>query len=179
MPLALAATAVVATGVGAYGQYQASKNAAAVDQATAQYNAKYDTAMAQQLDLDTQQNIRTERQNDAVYLSKQEASYAAAGVLATSGSALHAQITNAGRFEQQIQQEWVNSQQKQQAYYSQAAVGIAEGQARAEADRMSGSIALINGAAKIAGLTAAAIDSGAFSFGSSSSVGATSGYTPD
>jgi hypothetical protein len=131
--------------------YDAGKQAAAVDEQTAQYNAKYDQAVAQQLQLDTLQNISNERQNDAVYLSKQAAGYASSGVLATSGSALHAQITNAGRFEQQIQQQYVNSQQKQAEYYSQASVGLLEGQAQAQADRLKGTIALINGATNAIG----------------------------
>ena len=40
--MALAATALVATGVSAYSQYRAGRSAAAVDQATAQYNANVD-----------------------------------------------------------------------------------------------------------------------------------------
>ena len=158
-----AVVAVVGTAASAYEQNKASNAAAAVDTATADYNAKYDASMAEQLDLDTIQNIRTQRQNDSVYLSKQAAGYASAGVLSTTGSALHAQITNAGRFEQQIQQAWVNSQQQQQQYYSKAAVGLLEGQAQASADRLTGSIALINGATKIAGMVAGDYESGLFS----------------
>ena len=71
MPMALAATALVATGVSAYGQYKASRSAAAVSEATAQYNANVDKVQAQQLDYNTLQNIRTQRQEGNVYLSKQ------------------------------------------------------------------------------------------------------------
>jgi hypothetical protein len=163
MPLALAAVAVAGTAYSAYSSYEGSKNAASVDNATAKYNAAYDESLAAQLDLDTLQNVRTARQNNDVYLSKEAASYASAGVLATSGSALHAQITNAGKFEQQIQQQYVNSQQQQQGYYSKAQVGILAGQAQASADRLSGSIALINGAAKIAGSLAGNYNAGMFS----------------
>ena len=178
MPIALAAVAVgsaAATTYGAIEQNKAARNAAEVDQATAAYNARYDDAMAAQLDKDTQANITTERQNDAVYLSKQEASYASAGVLATSGSALHTQITNAGRMEQQIQQEWVNSQQKQAQYDSAAAVGQLEGQAQASADRLSGSIALINGAGRVASQLGSAYMSGVFSGGGGGGGGGGSG----
>lgn len=158
-------TAVVAVGATVYGAVEANsadQNAADVDNATAAYNNKYDTAIAQQLDLDTLQNVDTERQDDAVYLSRQAASYASAGVLATSGSPLHAQITNAGRFEQQIQQKYVNSQQQQQMYYSQGKVGIAAGAAQADADRQSGTLALVNGGAKIAGMGYQDYKSGVF-----------------
>jgi hypothetical protein len=163
MPLALAATAVVAQGVASYGQYRASRQAAAVDMATANYNANVDKAQAAQLDKNTLENIRMERQGNEEYLSRQAASYASAGVLATSGSALEAQITNAGLLEQKIQQQYVDSQQRQQQYYAQAAVGLAEGQAQAQADKLAGNLALINGGAKIAGTLFAAGESGAFS----------------
>lgn len=146
-------TATIAAGATVYGAVQSKEGAdqaAQVDSATAAYNAKYDDSMAQQLDLDTLENIDTERQENAVYLSRTAVSYAGAGVLATTGSALDAQITDAGRMEQQIQQQYVNSQQKQESYYSQAAVGVAEGSAEASADRLTGSIALINGAGQLA-----------------------------
>ena len=162
LPYILTAVSVGATAYGASQQNKAAKNAANVDDATAAYNARVDASMAEQLDLDTLQNVRTARQNEAVYLSRQAASYAAAGVLATDATPLHAQITNAGRFEQQIQQEYVNSQQKQQQYYAAGKVGRLEGAAKATADRASGTLALINGGAKIAGQLYGAYDSGMF-----------------
>jgi hypothetical protein len=160
LPAIFAGASAVATGVGAYGQYKASRSAAAVDIATAEHNAQIDRVQAKQIDLDTLQNIRTQRQENAVYLSDQAASYAAAGVLSTSASPLHAQIVNAGRMEQKIQQEYVNSQQRQQSLYSQATLGIAEGQARAKADRNAGNLALIDGAAKMAGMAFMSFGSG-------------------
>lgn len=167
---AVVGTAVIATGVSvaatgysAYAANKASKSAAAVDNSVAGYNARYDEAMAAQLDLDTQANIRTEREQNAVYLSKQHASYAAAGVIANSGSALDAQLTNVGRMEQQLQQQWVDANQKMQSYASSASVGRLEGQAQAEADRAQGKIALINGGAKIASSLFSAYGSGVFS----------------
>ena len=163
MPVAaLAAVSIAAIGYGAYESKKGADAAAQVDSQTAAYNARYDAAMADQLDLDTQQNIRTERQNDAVYLSRQSVGYASAGVLATSGSALDAQITNAGRMEQQIQQQWVNAQQKEEQYYAEAEVGIAAGAAQAQAERLSGSIALINGISQIAGMAASDYQKGMF-----------------
>lgn len=159
---------VAGLGLDVYGmsqQKKASDQAAQVDTAVADYNAKYDIAAAQQLDLDTIENIDTERQDAKVYLSRQEASYAAAGVLTTTGSPLHAMITNAGRFEQKIQQDYVNSQQKQASYYAAAKVGQLEGSAQAQADRLGGTIALLNGGANIAGTLASDYDKGLFSFG--------------
>ena len=170
---------VVSVGATAYGSIQqkkAAKSAASVDTATADYNARYDRAMAAQLDLDTQQNIRTERNEDAVYLSREQASYAASGVLANTGSALDAQILNAGRMEQKIQQQWVSSNQQEQKYYAAANVGILEGNARASADRMSGNLALINGGTKIAGQLYGGYQSGVFSGFGTQKVG---DYTQD
>lgn len=165
--------AVIAIGVsvgttayGAYRQNKAAKSAAQVDTATADYNAKLDESMAAQLDLDTQQNIRTERADDAAYLSRQAASYASAGVLSNTGSALDAQIMNAGRLEQRIQQQWVDSQQQQQKYYSAAAVGRLEGDAKATSDRALGTLALVNGGSKILSTLYGGYQSGAISFGS-------------
>jgi len=163
LPAIFAGASAVATGISAYGQYKASKNAAAVDMASAQYNANVDKAQAQQLDANTIQNLRMERAENDQYLSRQAATYANAGVLATSGSALDAQITNAGLLEHRIQQAYVDSQQKQQQYYAQAAIGLAEGKAQAEADLARGRMALIDGGAKIAGTLFAAGMGGAFS----------------
>jgi len=164
LPAIFAGASAVATGVGAYGQYRASKSAAAVDMATAEHNANVDKAQAAQLDSNTLQNIRTERTENQIYLSRQAATYANAGVLATSGSALHAQITNAGLLEQRIQQQYVDSQQKQQQLYAQAAITRAEGMAQADADRMAGRAALFDGGARIAGTLFAAGMGGAFNF---------------
>lgn len=162
IPIAALAVSVGASVYSASQQKKAADNAASVDQATAAYNANVDINNAKQLDLDTIQNIRTERQNDQVYLSREAASYAAAGVLADTGSPLHAQITNAGRLEQQLQQQYVSSQQKQQQYYSSASVGRLEGAARASADQMRGTIALVDGGAKIAGNLFGGYESGVF-----------------
>ena len=163
LPAIFAGASAVATGVGAYEQYKGSKQAAAVDQSVANYNANVDRAQAKQLDVNTLENIRSERLANEEYLSRQAASYANAGVLATSGSALHAQITNAGLLEQKIQQQYVDSQQRQQQYYAKAAIGQAEGAAQASSDRLAGTLALINGGAKIAGTLYGASQSGAFS----------------
>lgn len=157
---------IVGAGATVYGAVQtnkAARQAAQVDTATAQFNAQYDESLAKQLDFDTIQNVRTMRADAASYISRQHASYAAAGVLANAGSPLHAQITNAGRLEQQIQQEYVNSQQKQKSYYEQAKAGVAMGEARAYSDRVSGKLALINGAAKASSSLFGAYNAGVFS----------------
>jgi len=150
--IGLAAVSVGATVYGAIQTNKADQQAAQVDTATAAFNARYDTSLAEQLDLDTQQNIDTERQDEAVYVSRERASYAAVGVIATTGSALHAQITNVGRFIQKIQQDYVNSQLRQQSLYTQAKEGVAIGAAQASADSLKGTLALIDGAASVAGL---------------------------
>ncbi len=152
-----------ATAYGVSKQNQAAKNAAKVDTATGDYNAKVDIAQAEQLQQDTIQNIQTQRENNAVYLSQQHASYAAAGVLANTGSPLAAQITNAGRMEKQLQQEYVSSQQRQKQLYSSANIGRLEGEARSSADKAQGTIALINGGSNLAGQFYSAYNSGVFS----------------
>lgn len=160
MPAVVLGIAAAATVYSAVKQNQAAKDAAAVDNATAAYNAKIDRAQEAQLDLDTRQNIKTERQDEAMYLSHEAASYAASGVLATTGSPMHVQVATAGRMEQKIQQQWVDAQQRQQALESAAKAGIALGSAQASADRARGTIALIDGGAKLAGMAFGAYQSG-------------------
>lgn len=160
------AVAIGTTAYGAIQQNKASKKAAAADTQTANYNAQVDTAQAQQIQLDTEANIQTEQQDDAVYLSRQAASYAASGVISNTGSPLHAQITTAGRLNQRIQQQYSDSQRKQQLLYAQAQEGVYYGQAEASADNAVGTAALLTGGAKIAGLAFDAYNSGVFSGGS-------------
>jgi hypothetical protein len=159
---------VLSAGTTFYGMQQqkkAANQAAQVDTDVADYNARYDLAAAAQLDYNTQGNIRTMRDEANVYMSRQDASYASAGVLSTTGSALASRIANAGRFEQKAQQEWLDSQQKQQSYASAALVGRLEGSEKASSDRMQGTIAQINGWAKIASTVGGAYANGTFSGG--------------
>ena len=161
IPIAVGVS-VAATAYGAYEQKKSSDRAAQVDTATADYNARADLAASHQLDLNTIQNVKTARAEGDIYLSRQAASYASGGILATSGSPLHAQIMNAGKLQQQIQQQWIDSQQKQQQYGAAAQVGRLEGAARAKADRASGTLALINGGAKMASMAFQSYESGVF-----------------
>ena len=155
-------------------QSKAAKAAAGVDTAVGQYNAQVDQAQAQQIDEDTVANIDTERQNNAVYLSRQAASYASAGVLSTTGSPLHAQVITAGRMEQQIQQQFVDANQREQNLFAQASEGVAYGAAQATADQAQGTVAELNGGAQIAGQAFNLYRSGAFSgLGSGSDYAAT------
>jgi len=159
-------------------QNQASKRAqgaagqaADLALATSQHNAAIDISQAKQLDLDTVQNIRTERAQDAVYMSRQASSYASAGVL-SSGSPLAAQATTAGRLEQGIQQAYVSSQQKQQQMYAAAKVGQLYGSAQAQAYRTEGDVLRtqnfanqLQGGAHLLSTAAGAYRGGAFNFG--------------
>lgn len=162
-----AAVSVVGTAYSSYSQKKAAQKAAQIDNSTAGYNARYDVAQAQQLDYDTLQNIRTQREAGKVFLSRNEAAYAAAGVLTTTGSPLHAQITNVGRLEQQIQQKYLDSQQAQAALYAKAKAGILAGEATASADKSAGDLALVNGGVSIARQLYGGYQSGLFSGGGS------------
>lgn len=148
--IGLGAVAIGGAAFSAIESSKAANTAASVDTATAAFNAKVDDANAQQIDLDTLNNIDTLRQDEGTYISREAAGYASAGVLATTGSALHSQITNVGRFTQKIQQQYQNSQLEQENLYVQAKEGIAEGAAQSNADQITGQIALINGAKGIA-----------------------------
>lgn len=148
----------------------AAGQAADLALATSQHNAAIDISQAKQLDLDTVQNIRTERAQDAVYMSRQASSYASAGVL-SSGSPLAVQATTAGRLEQGVQQAYVNSQQKQQQMYAAAKVGQLYGSAQAQAYRTEGDILRtqnlanqLTGGAHLLSTAAMGYKTGAFKF---------------
>ena len=171
--IGLGALSIGLTAYGDISSAKAANTAASVDNATAAFNARIDTENAQQIDLDTLQNIDTERQADATYLSREAAGYAASGVLATTGSALRAQITNVGRMTQQIQQQYQESQIKQNNLYEAAKVGIAEGSAAASADTAAGTLALIQGGAQIAGQAFGDYQHGLFNFATTPAPGGT------
>lgn len=168
--LGLGAASLALTAYGMVQQKDAADSAAQVDNATAAFNAKLDAENAQQINLDSLQNIDTMRQDESTYISREEAGYASAGVLATSGSPLHAQITNVGRFTQAIQQQYADAQIKQNNLYEAAKVGVAEGGAQASADQIGGSIALLNGSSRLVGQAYTDYRSGVFSGTPSTSI---------
>lgn len=165
-----------AIGLTAYGAIQADKadqTAASVDTATAAFNNKVDIAQAQQIDEDTLANIDIERQDANTYLSREAAGFAASGVIATTGSPLHAQLTNVGRFTQQEQQKYLDAQVSEENLYIEGEEGVALGSAQASADSASGTLALVNGAAKIAGSSFGGFNAGQFSGGGGGAPGGT------
>ena len=170
--LGLGAVSIGLTAYGAIESSKAANTAASVDNATAAFNARIDTENAEQIDLDTLQNIDTERQADATYLSREAAGYAASGVSATTGSALRAQITNVGRMTQQIQQQYQKSQIQQNNLYEAAQVGIAEGSAAASADTAAGTLASYRAVRKLRGRRSG-LQHGLFNFASTPAPGST------
>lgn len=163
MPAAVAVVevvaAVAAAGAAVYSaseqRVMANKQADAALQA-ADYNAKLDRAQAQQVSMDAAANAQRQRQADKTYLSAQKAAYAAAGIDSDSGSPLAVQSTTAGRMEQDIQQYWVSTQQKESQLYSAAAEGIYSGQAMADTYHLQGTVALVSGIGKAVGTLGAA-----------------------
>jgi hypothetical protein len=144
-------------------QQKAAKKAAATDVQVASYNAEIDNAQADQIQLDTEANVALAEKQGRAYVSRQQVSYAAAGVLADTGTPLEAEIASVGAINQNIQQEYSNSQRKQQLLHSQAAEGVYMGQATAAADNARGTAALLTGGAQIASSVFKAYDSGVFS----------------
>ncbi len=142
-------------------QNAAAKKAGKLALDTATYNANIDIAQAQQMDLDTNANIRSTRAEDKVYVSRQKTAYAAAGVL-SSGSPLSVEATTVGRFEQRVQQEYTNSQQRQQQLYGAAKQGIQYGEAQASAIKTQNDAAMLAGGAKLLSTAAGAYNSGMF-----------------
>lgn len=175
------ALAVVSIALTAYSMVQqnaASKAAEQLARDTAQRNANIDITQAKQLGMDTAENIRQMRDQAAIYTSRQQASYAASGVLADSGSPLAVQASTVGKMEQRIQQEHVNSVQKQEQLYSSAKAGIAYGDATASALNKANNAAMIRSGANLLTTAYGAYQGGAFSSGGgSASVSPAGTYT--
>lgn len=140
--LVVAAVASVASAGVSYAASQ--KQAAAATQA-ANYNAQVDIANAQQLAMDANANIQRERLSDQEYLSKQRAAFAASGILSDTGSPLAVQATSAGRMEQDIQQYWTTTQQKESQLYAAAQEGIYQGQEQASLYHLQGAASILQG----------------------------------
>lgn len=202
MPMALAVTALVATGVSAVQSYNASRSAAsdaqnaansaaATTQATADYNARVDRANEEQLSVDSAANIDAMRRDAKVYLSRQTAAYAGAGVSVDSGSPLAVRVSTAGQLALRESEAHRETNARLQGMESAAKAGVAEAQSQADAIRIqgqaqsdsyhrAGSAALLNGASRMLSSGYGAYQNGAFSFGNNTKVGLeTSPIGPD
>ena len=158
----MAVASVAMQGASMIEQNQASKQAQGLNNAVAQHNAAVDMANAKQLDLDTVANVRAERAEDKVYLSRQASAYASSGVL-TSGSPLSVMATTAGRLEQRVQQQWVNSNRKQEQMASDAVMGQLYAAAENQGLREQNFASELSGGAKLLSTAAGDYQSGAFS----------------
>lgn len=144
-------------------QYSAQQKQAATAQQVASYNSGLDEADAKQIDLDTQENQRQLRHEGRIYVSRQQAAYAAAGVTST-GSPLSVAATTAGRYEQKAQQMFRDSQAKQNRLHSAAQVGLLYGNSQAEGYKLGSYASALNGVAGAVNAYGRGVDSGAFSF---------------
>ena len=130
----------------------------------ADYNANVDIANAQQQAMNAQANIQSQRKEGGELLSRQRAGYAASGVLSDSGSAMAVQATTAARLEQNIQQYWSETQQKESQLYTAAGMEVSKGKAQAKAFHLEAAADMF----KAAGSLALAFAGGAGSLGSAS-----------
>lgn len=192
MPMALAAVSLVATGVSAVQSYNAANraasdaqgaanSAAATTQATADYNARVDRANAEQLSVDSAANIRAMREDAKVYLSRQTASFAGAGVSVDSGSPLAVRVSTAGRLALQQAEAHRQTVARMEGIEAGAKAGIAEASSRAEALRIqgqsaadsyhkAGTAAILSGASRMLSQGAGLYQAGAFSGGGTSAL---------
>lgn len=162
-----AVTTMTAVSVGAQGysmiqQNKASKASAQLAKDSAGYNAKVDLSEAKQTQLDSDANIRAARRDAAVYTSRQQAAYATSGVL-SGGSPLLVEAESAGRMEQSIQQERVNSQREVAKRESAARIGVLYGDAQSSAIKKQNSIDMLKGGVGILQTVAGAYQAGVFS----------------
>lgn len=141
----------------------AANSAAAETQAVANYNASVDRAEASQVALDSAENVRAMRKDASVYLSRQRAAYAGAGVRVDTGSPLKVQIATAGALALREQQAHYEANARIARLDSAAGAGILEGSRRAEAIRTEGraredmyhregTAAVLNGASRLIGV---------------------------
>lgn len=140
--------AIASLALSAYGQAQqnsAAKTSEQLARDTAQRNANVDFAQADQLKLDTDQNIQQDRQEAAIYTSHQQTAYASSGVLADSGSPLAVQVSTVGKLQQRIQQEYISAGQREQQMVSAGQAGIAYGDASARATNIENTAAQLKG----------------------------------
>lgn len=155
LPAIYVAAAVVAAGSAVYAGVESrvasNKQADAALQA-AQYNSKLDIANAQQLSMNAAANASRQRTNDKEYLNAQRAAFAASGLLSDTGTPLAVQATTAGRMEQDIQQYWTSTQQKESQLYGAAAEGMYQGAETADIYHLQGTAELVSGIGKAVGI---------------------------
>lgn len=166
MPIIPIASLVISAGSVIYSanlQRTAANAQAATATATADYNARVDLAQAEQTDLDARANIASMRRDASVYMSRQTAAFAAAGVRADTGSPLAVRAATAGRLAMREQQAYTDSQAKQQRLAASAKAGRAEGQAAADGYHMQATAAVLNGAGRVASQLGSAYQAGTFS----------------
>jgi hypothetical protein len=187
MPLALAAGSLVVAGVSAVQSYNsanraasdaqsAANSAAATTQATADYNARVDRANEEQLAVDSAANIDAMRKDAKVYLSRQTAAFAGAGVSVDSGSPLAVRVSTAGQLALREAEAHRQANARIEGIESGARAGFAEAQSQADAYRIEGqaqadsyhraaSAALLSGASRMLSAGAGLYQAGAFSGG--------------
>lgn len=152
----------------------AANSAAATTQATADYNARVDRANEEQISADSAANIDAMRRDAKVYLSRQTAAYAGAGVSVDSGSPLAVRVSTAGALALREAEVHRETNARLQGIESAAKAGVAEGQSQADAIRIqgqaqsdayhrAGSAALLNGASRMLSQGAGLYQAGAFS----------------
>lgn len=193
MPAALAVTSLVVAGVSAVQTYNsanraasdaqaAANSAAATTQATADYNARVDRANAEQLSVDSAANIDAMRRDAKVYLSRQTAAYAGAGVSVDSGSPLAVRVATAGRLALREAEVHRQTVARMEGIESAAKAGVAEaasqadayriqGQAAADSYHRAGTTALLTGASRMLSSGYGFYQGGAFGGGANTKVG--------
>jgi len=133
-------------------QQSAARKASNTAAITSIYNNKLDQMQAQQVDQDSSVAVQGMREDAEAYVSKQRGQYAAAGIVADTGSPLAIQAETAGKLELRAQHAFMESSAKQGQLYSEGAAGLYYG--RSEQDQISeqSQAATLTGAARIAGM---------------------------
>ena len=158
----LAVAGVAMQGASMVSQNRASKASAGTARDVAAYNAKVSMADAKQVEYDMDANTRTSRREAGIYTSRQQAAYAASGVL-SSGSPLAVAAQTASTLEQRILQERQNAGRESAKHEASARVGRLYGDAQASAIRRQNNVDMLRGGAGMLSTVAGMYSSGMFS----------------
>ena len=146
--------AIASLAMSAYSSFSsagASNQQAAISQAVGNYNAGLDEQQANQLEINSQQQIRDARADAKVYLSRQTAAYAASGVMVDTGSPLAVKAATAMRLERRVQQAWTDTENRAAGLRSQAAAERMYGASAADMYHLQATGQALGGAAKMIG----------------------------
>ena len=156
--LFLTIASLAMTAYGSIMQSQAAKAQASAQKKIGEYNAKQAQKEAQQERLDRDAAEKEERKENRRRLASIENMYAASGVLIDGTSAVDALAAQSAADELNVLNRNRESENRARSLESQGKIGLWESNIKAQAYKMQGRAALVDGAADVFGMAAGAAD---------------------